>query len=61
MLTKIFGSNANSRVMLFVVLVTMCVTLATGLLVMVLVKYANKAPVTPVGAPGSPPAATAKP
>ena len=61
MLTKIFGSNSNSRVMLFVVLVTMCVTLATGLLVMVLIKYANKAPATPVGAPAGPPAATAKP
>ncbi len=61
MLTKIFGSNPNSRVMLFVVLVTMCVTLATGLLVMVLIKYANKAPATPIGAPALPPAATAKP
>ena len=61
MLTKIFGSNPNSRVMLFVVLVTMCVTLATGLLVMVLIKYANNAPAIPVGAPAIPPAATAKP
>jgi serine/threonine protein kinase len=61
MLTKIFGSNSNSRVMLFVVLVSMCATLAAGLFVMVLIKFAVKAPATPVGAPAIPPSATAKP
>ena len=44
MMTKVFGPNPHARMMLFVVLVTMCATLAVGLVAMTFLKTVNPAP-----------------
>ena len=42
MVTKVFGANPHGKLMLFVVLVTMCGTLALGLVAMTVMKYQAK-------------------
>ena len=48
MINKVFGVEPTSRIMIFVVLVTMCVTVAAGLGAMILLK-----PATPPAAPAN--------
>ncbi len=49
MINKVFGANPHGKLMLFVVLVTMCATVALGLVAMAVVKFTANPPAASAG------------